>query len=168
MKIGSSHFGENIQTAECFTDGTSSCNVCLRHSTGLPSFFVFGYIALLSVCGFYTYNMVIHNKSEICIKYVLNCNCLCSWLPVHIMGSSSMQAMCGGTSRIFSYASTAGTLQEERHMGTGWICEHLYTRRVWLRYRYGYRRGTGETLEWKVEFHHQRQHINELHSGNLT
>ena len=29
-------------------------------------------------------------------------------------------------------------------LGTGWICEHLCTRRVLLRYRYGYRFGTGE------------------------
>ena len=32
-------------------------------------------------------------------------------------------------------------------LGTGWICEHLCTRRVSLRYRYGYRFGTGENVE---------------------
>ena len=32
-------------------------------------------------------------------------------------------------------------------LGTGSICEHLCTRRVSLRYRYGYRFGTGENLE---------------------
>ena len=26
---------------------------------------------------------------------MLNCKCLCSWLPVHIMGFCSMQATCG-------------------------------------------------------------------------
>ena len=34
-------------------------------------------------------------------------------------------------------------------LGTGWICEHLCTRRVSLRYRYGYRFGTGENVEKK-------------------
>ena len=60
------------------------------------------------------------------------------------MGSCSMQAMCGDHHEIFSYVSTAGTLQEGTHVGTGWICEHLCTRRVSLRYRYRYRFGTGE------------------------
>ena len=46
-----------------------------------------------SVVRMISYDMVIH-KSERYI-YIFNCNCLCSWLPVHIMGSCSMQAMCG-------------------------------------------------------------------------
>ena len=36
-------------------------------------------------------------------------------------------------------------------LGTGWICEHLCTRRVSLRYRYGYRFGTGENVRKKKE-----------------
>ncbi len=87
-------------------------------------------------------NTVLH-QSEICIELQLSC----SWLPVHMMGSCSMQATCGGHHEIFSYSSTAGTLQEGSHVGTGWICEHLCTRMVSLRYQYGYRFGTGETLE---------------------
>ena len=43
-----------------------------------------------TVFGACTYDMVIH-KSDI---YVFNCNYLCSRLPVHIMGSCSMQALC--------------------------------------------------------------------------
>ena len=53
---------------------------------------------------------------------------------------------------IFSYKSTTGTLQEGSHVGTGWICEHLCTRRISLRYRYGYRFGTGENVETKEQF----------------
>ena len=30
-----------------------------------------------------------------CILYILNRNCLCLWLPVHIVGSCLMQATCG-------------------------------------------------------------------------
>ena len=78
-----------------------------------------------------------------------------------MMGSCSMQVMCGGHHEIFSYASTAGTLQEGSNVGTGWICELSTTRRVSLTYRYGYRFRTGETLETKEQFHNQRKHINE-------
>ena len=113
-----------------------------------------GLLCRFTVFGAWTYDMVIH-KSEICIK-LLNCNCRCSWF--YIMGSCSMQALWGGHHEIFSYVSTAGTLQEGSHVGTGWICEHLCTRRVSLRYRYGYRFGTGETLEKKEQFHNQHQH----------
>ena len=34
-------------------------------------------------------------------------------------------------------------------LGTGWICEHLFSRRVSLWYRYGYRFGTGENVDKK-------------------
>ena len=74
-----------------------------------------------------------------------------------------MQAMCGGHHEIFSYASTTGTLQEGSHdVGAGWICEHLCTRRVSLRYRYGYRFGTGENLEKKEQFQALHANMNEL------
>ena len=108
----------------------------------------------------------------------MNCIYPCSWLPVHIMGSCSMQAMsCGGRHEIFSYTSTAGTLQEGSHAGKGWIWlkfvsiyiymlhniyiythDYLCTRKVSLRYRYGSRFGTGENLEKKEPFHNQRKH----------
>ena len=57
--------------------------------------------------------------------------------------------MCGGHHEIFSYKSTTGTLKEGSHLGTGGICEHLCTRRVSLRHRYGYRFGTGENVVQK-------------------
>ena len=88
--------------------------------------------------------------------YLLNCSCLCSSLPVHIMivGSCSMQAMCGGHHEIFSYASTAGTLQEGSLVGQdGFMSISLqegYS--VSLRYRFGYRFVTGEPLEKKDQF----------------
>ena len=76
-----------------------------------------------------------------------------------------MQAMCGGHHEIFSYASTTGTLQEGSHVGTGWICEHLCTRRVSLRYRYGYR--FGMLWDWrefgkKEQFQALHANMNEL------
>ena len=74
-----------------------------------------------------------------------------------------MQAMCGGHHQIFSYASTTGTLQEGSHVGTGWICEHLCTRRVSLRYRTGIALGfgTGENLETKEQFQALHANMNE-------
>jgi len=52
------------------------------------------------------------------------------------MDSCSLQAMYGRHHEIFPYASTTGTLQLEQgsHVGTGWICQHLCTRRVSLRF----------------------------------
>ena len=70
--------------------------------------------------------------------------------------------MCGGHHEIFSYKSTTGTLQEGSHVGTAWICEHLCTRRVSLRYRYGYRFGTGEDVEKKEQFQALHANMNEL------
>ncbi len=70
--------------------------------------------------------------------------------------------MCGGHHEIFSYKSTTGTLQEGSHVGTGWICEHLCTRRVSLRYRYAYRFGTGENVENKEQFQALHANMNEL------
>ena len=60
---------------------------------------------------------------------------------------------------IFSYKSTTGTLQEGSHVGTGWICEHLY---VPEGYRYGYRFGTGESVEKKEQFQALHANMNEL------
>ena len=70
--------------------------------------------------------------------------------------------MCGGHHEIFSYKSTTGTLQEGSHVGKGWICEHLCTRRVSLRYRYGYRFGTGENVQKKEQFQALHANMNEL------
>ena len=49
-------------------------------------------------------------------------------------------------------------------LGTGWICEHLCTRRVSLRYRYGYRFGTGENVEKKEQFQALHANMNELYN----
>ena len=46
-------------------------------------------------------------------------------------------------------------------LGTGWICEHFCTRRVSLRYRYGYRFGTGENVEKKEQFQALHANMNE-------
>ena len=89
--------------------------------------------------------------------------CIKSQLSVFMIAGSYYgfllnAAMCGGHREIFSYVSTAGTLQEGSHVGTGWTCEHLCTRRVSLRYHHWYRFGTGETLEKKEQFRSQRKH----------
>ena len=47
-------------------------------------------------------------------------------------------------------------------LGTGWISEHLCTRRVSLRYRFGYRFGTGENVQKKEQFQVLHAIINEL------
>ena len=55
-----------------------------------------------------------------------------------------MQAMCGG------------------HHGISLLArEHSCTRRVSLRYRYGYRLGTGENLERKEQFQALHTNMNE-------
>ena len=79
-----------------------------------------------------------------------------------MMGSCSMQATCGGHHEIFSYASTAGTLQEGSHVGTGWICEHLCTRMVSLRYNYSTGIALGRVRPWKKGNNRPKHIINEL------
>ena len=73
-----------------------------------------------------------------------NCNCLCSWLPAHMMDSCAVQAMCGGHHQFFFHLF----LRVHNWNSTrGKPCEHFCTRRVSLRYRFGYRFGTGENVE---------------------
>ena len=90
--------------------------------------------------------MVIH-KSDICIKLQLSVLMIAGSYYGFLLNAG---LVCGGHHEIFSHASTAGT---------GWVCENLCTKRVWLRYGYGYRFGTsGETLEKREQFHNQRKH----------
>ena len=59
-----------------------------------------------------------------------------------------MQAMCGRRHEIFSYTSTAGTLQEASDVGQdGFVSIYVPEG-----YRYGYRFGTGEAMEKRNSF----------------
>ena len=53
----------------------------------------------------------------------------------------------GAHHETFSYPATTGISEEGSHVGTGWICEHLCTRRASLRDCLG----TGENLDQKKE-----------------
>ena len=74
----------------------------------------------------------------------MNQKCILNWIViVGVHGLLGFQFLFFGVFWAWIYFFFGGVL------GTGWICEHLCTRRVSLRYRFGYRFGTGENVEQK-------------------
>ena len=87
-------------------------------------------------------------------KYVSNCNCLCSWLPVHIMGFLLNASHVWQTSRYLFLRVHSWNSARGKPCGRGWICEHLFPRRVSLRVSLWDWRDHGK----KEQFHNHRKH----------